>query len=120
MMWSLTDRAGVSDVGRGRYLIADSYYPERIVHGSEVARPADIARGARQVLAELGHRWVFHVDEVEGRHPTDDEVRMLTIPPGLGVIVHMRTSSNADQVPSRVMVSILPVDRWRLIYHIEG
>jgi GntR family transcriptional regulator len=101
-------------------LIADSYYPEAIVRGSAVARPADIKAGARHVLAELGHRWVTHDDEIEGRHPTDEEARLLGIPPGLAVIVHTRTSSNADGVPSRCMLSVFPVDRWRLLYRVEG
>lgn len=102
------------------YLIADSYYPEEIVRGSTVAHPADIVGGARHVLAALGHKWVTHYDEIEGRNPTEDESHLLNIPPGLSVMVHMRTSSNADGVPSRVIISVLPVDRWRLIYRIEG
>jgi GntR family transcriptional regulator len=102
------------------YLLADSYYPESIVGGTAIARPADITAGARHVLAEIGHKWVSHEDEIEGRAPTEDETRLLDIPPGLAVIVHNRTSANADGVPSRVMISILPVDRWRLVYKIEG
>ncbi len=102
------------------YLIADSYYPEAIVRGSPVASPADIPAGARNVLADLGHKWVTHDDEIEGRHPTEDEARQLNIPPGLSVLVHTRTSSNAEDVQSRVMISVLPVDRWRVLYRIEG
>jgi DNA-binding GntR family transcriptional regulator len=102
------------------YLISDSYYPEPIVRGSAVANPADIPTGARHVLASLGHKWVTHEDEIEGRHPSEDESRQLNIPPGLSVLVHMRTSSNADEVPSRVLESILPVDRWRVLYKIES
>jgi DNA-binding GntR family transcriptional regulator len=102
------------------YLIADSFYPEPIVRGSDIVRPADITGGARHVLADLGHKWVTHLDEIEGRNPTEDESHLLNIPPGLPVMVHMRTSSNADGVPSRVIISVLPVDRWRLIYRIEG
>jgi DNA-binding GntR family transcriptional regulator len=102
------------------YVIADSYYPEEIVRGTAVAHPADVQAGVRHVLAELGHKWVVHEDEVEGRHPTDQESRQLMIPPGLAVLVHTRTSSNAQGVPSRVMVSVFPVDRWRLLYRIEG
>jgi len=102
------------------YLIADSYYPEPIVQGSPVANPADITGGARHILADLGHKWVTHEDEIEGRHPTEDESRQLNIPPGLSVLVHTRTSSNANGIPSRVMVSVLPVDRWRVLYRVES
>jgi GntR family transcriptional regulator len=107
-------------VDEAPYLIADSFYPEAIVRGTAVAHPADIRAGARNVLAELGHKWVTHNDEIEGRHPTDEEVRLLGIPPGLAVIVHTRTSSNTEGVPSRCMVSVFPVDRWRLLYRVEG
>ena len=102
------------------YLIADSYYPEAIVRGTAVAHPSDIKAGARHVLAEVGHKWVTHDDEIEGRHPTEEEARLLGIPPGLAVIVHTRTSSNAEGVPSRCMVSVFPVDRWRLLYRVKG
>jgi GntR family transcriptional regulator len=102
------------------YLIADSYYPETIVRGSPIVHPSDITGGARHVLAELGHKWVTHNDEIEGRNPTEGETHLLNIPPGLPVMVHTRTSLNAEGVPSRVIVSVLPVDRWRLLYRIEG
>lgn len=102
------------------YLLADSYYPERIVGGTDIARPADITGGARHILADLGHKWVVHDDELEGRMPTAEEARLLEIPAGLAVIIHTRTSSNAVGVPSRVMESVLPVDRHRVLYRIEG
>lgn len=102
------------------YLIADSYYPERIVGGTDIARPDDITAGARHILAAMGHKWVTHDDEIEGRAPTEDESRLLDIPAGLAVMVHTRTSSNDEGIASRVMESILPVDRHRVLYRIEG
>lgn len=113
-------RRRVRFVDERPYLLADSYYPERIVGGTDIARPADITAGARHILAEMGHKWVVHDDEIEGRMPTPDESRLLEIPAGLPVIVHTRTSSNAEGVPSRVMESVLPVDRHRVLYRIEG
>lgn len=111
-------RRRVRYVDDGPYAIADSYYPEAIVRGTAIARPADIPTGARHVLAELGHKWATHDDEIIGRLPTDAEARLLNIPPGLAVLVHTRTSRRADGVASRCMVSVLPVDRWRLLYRI--
>jgi GntR family transcriptional regulator len=102
------------------YAIADSFYPEAIVRGTPIVHPADITHGARHVLADLGYEWTTHDDEIEGRNPTEDEARILNIPAGLSVMVHTRTSSSTAGVPTRLMVSVLPVDRWRLIYRIEG
>lgn len=100
------------------YMIADSYYPESIVRGTPIARPSDIPTGARHVLAERGHAWVAHDDEIVGRLPTETEGRVLGIPPGLAVMVHTRTSRNDEGVASRCMVSVLPVDRWTLHYRV--
>lgn len=100
------------------YMIADSYYPEEIVRGTPIARPADITTGARHVLAESGHEWVSHDDEIVGRLPTEVEARVLGIPPGMAVMVHTRTSRNREGVASRVLVSVLPVDRWTLRYRV--
>jgi GntR family transcriptional regulator len=102
------------------YALNDSYYPEPIVRGTAITDPADIPTGARHVLAALGHRWSEHEDQIEGRAPTDEEVTLLDIPAGLQVLVHTRTSANGDGVPSRVMVSVLPTDRWRLVYRVRG
>jgi GntR family transcriptional regulator len=102
------------------YLIADSFYPEAIVRGTAIVHPADIMQGARHVLVDLGYEWTTHDDEIEGRNPTEEESRILNIPAGLSVMVHTRTSSDRAGVPTRLMVSVLPVDRWRLIYRIEG
>jgi GntR family transcriptional regulator len=102
------------------YAIADSFYPEPIVRGTPIVHPANIKQGARHVLADLGYEWTTHDDEIEGRNPTEDESRILNIPAGLSVMVHIRTSGNSAGPPTRLMVSVLPVDRWRLIYRIEG
>ncbi|MEJ2863070.1 hypothetical protein [Actinomycetospora flava] len=40
------------------------------MQGSEIMHPADIGRGANQVLAELGAEQTHAVDEIEVRMPT--------------------------------------------------
>ena len=102
------------------YALNDSYYPEPIVRGTAITDPADIPTGARHILVDLGHRWTEHEDQIEGRAPTGGEIKQLDIPAGLQVLIHTRTSTNNAGVCSRVMVSVLPSDRWRLIYRVHG
>lgn len=101
------------------YALADSYFPHRIVAGTEIEHPDNIGRGGRHVLAELGYPMEHHADKVTSRRPHRRELQELGIAPGLAVIVHERTSSTASGEPVRHMVSILPSDRWRITYEVS-
>lgn len=96
--------------------IWDSYYPETFAGGTALAQPADITRGGRHVLAELGHKMCFHRDEITARAPRPEEAASLHIPPGTPLIEHMRTSCDTNDRPVRCMVAILPGDRYTLTY----
>lgn len=100
------------------YAISDSFYPMEVVRGSEITSPADITRGARHVLAELGYAMHRHADLVESRRPHASEVRKLNIAPGLPVIAHTRVSRAENGTPVRLLASVLPSDRWRLTYEV--
>jgi DNA-binding GntR family transcriptional regulator len=56
---------------------SDSYYPLALVDGSEITRPADVARGTNQVLTELGEEQVRAIDEIEIRIPIPEEAHRL-------------------------------------------
>ncbi|MFJ2193689.1 GNAT family N-acetyltransferase [Kitasatospora sp. NPDC087861] len=98
------------------YLTNDSYYPLAIVQGSEIMNPADIARGANQVLSELGYHQVDAIDEFEWRMPTPDEAGRLSIPPGTPVAEHISTGYTADGQVPRVVVNCLPGDRIKMLF----
>jgi DNA-binding GntR family transcriptional regulator len=98
---------------RVRYLndepfnINDTFYPFELVKGSEIVNPADIARGASEVLTELGHGQVRAIDEIEARMPLPDEASRLELGPGTPVAVHSQTSYTKDDRPVRHTVNVL-------------
>jgi GntR family transcriptional regulator len=98
---------------RVRYLnnepsnINDTYYPFELVQGSEIVNPADITRGASEVLAELGYEQVRAIDEIEARMPLPDEVSRLELGPGTPVAVHRHTGYTKDDKPVRHTVNVL-------------
>ncbi|MFJ3436464.1 GntR family transcriptional regulator [Streptomyces cyaneofuscatus] len=107
---------------RVRYLdgepfnINDSYFPLALVRDSEIMRPEDIARGANQVLAELGYRQERALDELYIRMPTPEQVHRLDLGPGTPVGIHVVTGHTADGKPVRVAVTVLPGDRHVISY----
>lgn len=93
------------------YNTNDSYFPLRLVQGSEIMAPADIARGTGVVLTEMGYEQVRALDEVYVRMPTPDDVHRLALGPGTPVAVHVVTGYTRDGQPVRVVINILPGDR---------
>ena len=101
------------------YSISDSYYPRELVQDSVLARPANISRGARHVLHDMGLGLDHHRDSIRSRRPHDHEVQTLGIAPGLSVLAHTRISYTADDQPVRLLASVLPSDRWELTYEVR-
>lgn len=91
--------------------INDSYFPQSIVEGTEIASPHDIARGANTVLAELGYEQVRATDEIFIRMPRPIETERLDLGPGTPVAIHVCTGYTAAGQPVRVVVNCLPGDR---------
>jgi GntR family transcriptional regulator len=98
------------------YNINDSYYPRSLVDGTEIMQPGDIARGANEVLAELGHEQVRALDEIYVRMPTPDEARRLDLGPGTPVAYHIATGYTADDRAVRVVLNVLAGDRHVIVY----
>jgi len=89
----------------------DSYFPRKLVEGSEIMTPVDIARGANQVLAEMGQRQVRALDEVYVRMPRPEETHRLKLGPGTPVAVHVATGYTEAGDPVRCVINVLPGDR---------
>lgn len=96
--------------------INDSYYPLDIVENSEIISPFDIARGASEVLAELGYREERAIDEIYVRMPRPDEVSRLDLGPGTPVALHICTGYTTEERPVRCVLNVLPGDRHVIIY----
>jgi GntR family transcriptional regulator len=107
---------------RVRYLdgepfnINDSYFPLDIVRESEIMRPEDIARGANQVLAELGYRQERALDELYIRMPTPEQSHRLELVAGTPVGYHVTTGYTQEGKPVRVAITVLPGDRHVISY----
>lgn len=93
------------------YNVNDSYFPLSLAQGSEIMSPADIARGANRVMAELGYEQVRALDEVYVRMPTPEEVGRLALGPGTPVAIHVVTGFTAEGQAVRCVRSVLPGDR---------
>jgi DNA-binding GntR family transcriptional regulator len=107
---------------RVRYLdgepfnVNDSYFPLDLVRESEIMRPEDIARGANEVLAELGYRQVRALDELYIRMPTPEWTGRLQLVPGTPVAHCITTGYTEEGRAVRVAVSVLPGDRHVISY----
>jgi GntR family transcriptional regulator len=78
-------------------------------------RPGDIARGANQVLADLGVPQTRALEEIDVRMPTPEEVRRLNLVPGTPVAFHICTGFTDDGTPVRVVLNVLPGDRHVIV-----
>jgi DNA-binding GntR family transcriptional regulator len=94
----------------------DSYFPLRIVQDSEIMNPADIARGANEVLIELGYRQIRALDEIYVRMPSPEESTRLDLGAGTPVACHICTGLAVDGTPVRVVMNVLPGDRHVIVY----
>jgi DNA-binding GntR family transcriptional regulator len=100
-------RRRVRSLNNEPFNINDTFYPLGLVQGSEIGNPADIIRGASQVLAELGYEQVRAIDEIEARMPSPEEVSRLALGPGIPVVLHRHTGFTKDDRPVRHTVNVL-------------
>lgn len=100
-------------------LLADSYYPERLVRGTKITSPDDTLPGTYAVLDQLQRGWVRSRDEISIRMPTRRETARLGLAAGTPVAEHVRTSWASDNRPVRTQVCVLPGDRNTIVYELE-
>ncbi|MFF4777541.1 GntR family transcriptional regulator [Microtetraspora fusca] len=115
----VVERRRVRYVDGTPYQLATSYFPQDLVLGTPLMQPRDVAAPGG-VLASIGHVQVRYRDEVDARMPTRDEATRLEMSPGTPVIVHTRTGYDADGRPLRVMITVVPGDRYTLVYESDA
>lgn len=98
---------------------ADSFYPLWVAEGTPIMSPGDIAIPGG-LMAAAGQSQVRFRDEIVVRMPDPDEQARLSLPPGTPVAEHTRTGYNADDQAVRVIITIAPGDRHRIIYEVSG
>lgn len=99
------------------YQIADSYYPHDVAAGSPIMTPGDITVPGG-LMAAAGHQQTRFRDEITVRMPTPSEVVRLELATGTPVAEHVRTGYNHADRPVRVIITIVPGDRHRIIYEV--
>jgi DNA-binding GntR family transcriptional regulator len=101
------------------YQLTDSYFRLSLVQGTPLTEPRD-ASAPGGILAKIGHPQVRYADEITVRMPTKQETDRLDLPAGTPVAEVVRTGYDSDDVPLRVMVTVAPGDRNRLIYDLDA
>jgi GntR family transcriptional regulator len=94
----------------------DSHFPIDLVKDSEIMSPAYLPRGTDQVLADLGYRQDYAIDEIFVRMPTPSEIHRLALGPGTPVAVHYDTGYTAAGRPVQCAINVLPGDRHKIVF----
>ncbi|MFI1091930.1 GntR family transcriptional regulator [Streptomyces sp. NPDC020917] len=95
----------------------DSYYPHELVRDTPIAEPADIPQGVIAYMATIGHAQVRYVDDVSATMPNPKQADLLSMDPGVPLLVRMRVGYTTDR-PVRVTVTVMPTDRNVLRYEL--
>lgn len=100
--------------------LADSWFPVHIAEGTPLMDERDVTMKGG-ILAATGNPQHRIRDELDIRMPTGVEIERLHLQnlPGTPVCQHARIGYGADGTPIRVMVTIAPGDRNRIIYELE-
>jgi GntR family transcriptional regulator len=103
--------------------ITDSYYPASWAAGTALERPGRIKGGAHALIEDpegpIRRHVARSVDEISGRMPAPDEVRVLRLPPGVPVFRVLRTVYDSEDRPVEVQDSICAADRHRFRYEVD-
>ncbi|MFI9206271.1 GntR family transcriptional regulator [Streptomyces sp. NPDC053048] len=98
------------------FQLATMWFPVAVVRDTPLAEERDVARSAN-VLAQAGHPQQRVRDEIDVRMPTPEEAERLNLPPGTPVAEHVRIGYG-ETAPIRVVQTIAPGDRHRLVYEL--
>jgi GntR family transcriptional regulator len=99
--------------------IGDTYYPYKLVKGSDIETPDQLDRGGNRVLQELGHEVVRRNDEISVRMPTPQEAQLLQIASGVPIMETLRTGYDAEGTPVALYFGVWPGDRHIMTYEVK-
>ena len=88
-----------------------------VAEGTPLMQDGDVAMPGG-ILAAIGHPQLHVRDEITVRMPDPEESARLDLPLGTPVAEHVRIGYG-ESGPVRVMVTIAPGDRHRLVYELE-
>ncbi|MFJ2884290.1 GntR family transcriptional regulator [Streptomyces sp. NPDC087272] len=113
----IVQRVRLRTVDGQPYQLATSSFPMEIAAGTPLLGEGDVSMPGG-ILASIGHPQLRVRDEITIRMPTPEESDQLQLPPGTPVAEHVRIGYG-EAGPVRVMVTIAPGDRHRLVYELE-
>ncbi|MEQ4207916.1 GntR family transcriptional regulator [Actinopolymorpha sp. B9G3] len=102
------------------YSISSAFWPTSIAAGTPIEDPGDMQPGPLAWLAARGRHQVRLDGRIVGRMPTSDEATILQLASGAPVFEHTRTGYDADNVPMRTTVDVLPTDRFVITYDLDN
>jgi DNA-binding GntR family transcriptional regulator len=102
------------------YALADTYYPEKLVRNTPIARPGDVLPGTYAVMAELGLGWddSRSVDDIEPVNASRELADLFGVPVGNAMLEHLRIRYTPAGQPVAVTVTTAP--RGRVVVRYEG
>lgn len=105
-------RHRVMFVGGDRASIADSYFPTRVAHGTDLERPALFERNVLNMPDEIARRTDYLDEEGFVRPATAQESHEMGWPAGKPLLGQMLTAYDAGDSPVACLVSLMPAERW--------
>lgn len=107
------------DIDGTPWQLADSYYPLSVAEGTPIMQPGDVTVPGGLMKAS-GHEQARFHDEITVRLATPEEVGRLDLPATTPVAQHVRTGYDAAGMAVRVIVTIAPGDRHKIIYDVTA
>lgn len=98
--------------------LTDSYYPQRVAAGTQLAEHAKIRGGAPTLLRSLGHEAYRVAEEVEARAATPGEAEALDLEPGTPVLTLLRVTYSSSEQPIEASLMVMKGPH-RLRYEME-
>jgi GntR family transcriptional regulator len=99
---------------------ATSYIPADVARGTPIADPNPGPGGIYARLEELGHTLERFTEEVTARMPTEAEVRVLALTPGVPVFRLIRTAYDVQGRAVEVCDTIMSADAYVLNYELPA
>ncbi|MEV8638187.1 GntR family transcriptional regulator [Streptosporangium sp. NPDC051023] len=103
-------------VGERPVQLAISYIPLEIAGGEEIALPDTGPSGLYRRLGDRGYPIERFVEEIEARHPTEEEAEFLRLTDAQHVLEVVRIAYAANNVAAETVTNVLPSQQWRLSY----
>lgn len=97
--------------------LQESFYPADLAEGTLLTSPLNIEHGTIEELRRHGHEQVGYRDEIFGRSPTQREMALLELGPGIPVLEMFRTAYSIHR-PIRLTINVYAADTTLLAYDV--